>query len=277
MDANTTTAASTTVALACREQGQGPPLVILHGLFGNAANWGVIAGHLASQARVLALDLRNHGRSPWAEPADYLAMAGDVLAWLDQAGLAEATLLGHSLGGKVAMTVALLAPARVSRLLVVDIAPATYAERHRHLVEAMLSLDLASVPNRATADAALAAAIPEAGLRAFLLTNLQWRGTQAAWRINLPALARALPELRAFPAALTGRQYPGPTLFLAGDRSDYLAAPASDAIPCYFPQARVHWLAGANHWPHRDRPADFLAAAQAFLGQTAPHPFTPER
>jgi len=251
--------------LSCREQGRGEPLVILHGLFGHGGNWGVIAQELARERRVLALDLRNHGRSPHADDAGYQAMAADVLAWLDAAGLAQTDLLGHSLGGKTAMLAALLAPERVRRLLVVDIAPVSYGERHQALMAALMGLDLARVANRADAEAALAPAIPDPIIRAFLLTNLHWRAGQAAWRINLPALARALPQLRAFPADLAGRRCPAPTLVIAGGRSDYVPPAAEAAIARHFPAARVARIADAGHWPHFTHAEPFLALTRAFL------------
>ncbi len=161
--------------LHCAEFGEGPPLLVLHGLFGSSANWRTLARRLAHQRRVLTLDLRNHGASPWAEEMSYPDLAADVAAFMHARGLACASLLGHSMGGKTAMVLALSRPRLVERLIVIDIAPVAYAHSHRDYIEAMRSLDATALARRAQADAALSAAVPDAGVRAFLLQNLVQR------------------------------------------------------------------------------------------------------
>jgi esterase len=189
-----------TVDLNYREQGNGPALLILHGLFGSAANWGRIARELAADHRVIVADLRNHGASPHAPDTGYPAMAADVAALLERLSPdAPVTLLGHSMGGKTAMRFALEHPGRVARLLVVDIAPRAYRGNQDDVAAALRRLDLDALPSRAAADARLAQWIPDPSLRAFLLTNLVQAEGRLRWRINLPVLADGLAEIEAFP------------------------------------------------------------------------------
>src|SRR5204863_160474 len=212
------------LALAAVEYGAGPPLAILHGLFGSGRNWTSIAQGLAPQHRVIALDLRNHGASPWAETVGCGEMAEDVRASLRARGYEHYALLGHSMGGKVAMMAALQHPEMVERLIVADIAPVSYPMRHLCEVEAMRRLDLTGIQRRSQADVALAAAIPDAAERAFLLQNLIFNNGGARWRLNLEAIEQGMPALVEFPAIPAGRTYDGPALFLAGGRS--LSSPA---------------------------------------------------
>src|SRR5712671_1531184 len=204
------------VQLAAAEYGEGPPLAILHGLFGSGRNWASIAQRLAAHHHVIALDLRNHGASPWAETMDYREMAEDVRATLRARGYDRYSLLGHSMGGKVAMTAALEHGAAVERLIVADIAPVAYAAHHLGHVKAMRGLDLATIKRRSDADAALAPTISDVAERAFLLQNLVLQDGQASWRLNLEAIERDMPRLVDFPAIEAGRTYDGPSLFVAG-------------------------------------------------------------
>lgn len=252
-----------TVSLAFREEGSGPPLLILHGLFGSASNWARHARALAADLRVFSVDLRNHGRSPHALPMDYPAMAADLVALLDRLELPAVRLLGHSMGGKVAMTVALAHPERVARLLVVDIAPRRYRGQQAQVLEALQALDLGTVGSRSEADERLAATLPDPGLRAFLLTNLVQQAGSYAWRINLAAITAAIAELEDFPAG--NSRYTGPTRFVAGADSDYLRPADEPAILARFPGAEFHYVTGAGHWVHAEQPAAFLAVAQPFL------------
>lgn len=254
------------VDLNYREQGDGPPLLILHGLFGSAANWGRIARDLAADHRVIVADLRNHGASPHADDTGYPAMAADVAALLDRLSPdAPVTLLGHSMGGKTAMRLALEHPDRVARLLVVDIAPRSYRGNQDAVVAALQRLDLAALPSRAAADARLAEWLPDPALRAFLLTNLTQADGRLRWRINLPALAAGLAGIEAFPVP-DGARYTGPTRFIAGRDSDYLQPEDPERIRALFPHAELEWIEGAGHWVHAARPDAFLAAVRAFLG-----------
>ena len=251
--------------LACRETGDGPPLVILHGLFGNARNWDAIAGRLARDWRVLAFDLRNHGDSPWDDDCRYTAMAADVSAGLQARGIGRAAVVGHSMGGKAAMALALDAPDRVASLVVVDIAPADYPPTFLPHVRAMRRIDPARLTRRSLADRDLAEAVPEAGVRGFLLQNLVPRGDAFLWRVNLAGLEAGMAEITGFPAELLERAYKGPTLFLAGGASDYIRPEHGDRIRALFPASRYRALAGAGHWPHAEKPDAFTERLRDFL------------
>jgi len=254
-----------TIALTAGEYGQGKPVGILHGLFGAARNWAGIARHLAQRHRVIAFDLRNHGTSPWADTMDYPEMAEDVRVAMRARGHRGYALIGHSMGGKVAMTAALTAPAEIERLVVVDIAPVVYQGSHLGYVQAMCGLDLAAVTRRGDADKALAGAIPDPAERAFLLQNLVLGDGPPRWRPNLAAIEAALPALSGFPAVPSGTVYGGPTLFIAGENSDYVCPDYETEIAGLFPNARVVSIASAGHWVQAEQPDAFLAAVKPFL------------
>ena len=251
--------------LAAAEHGEGPPLAILHGLFGSGRNWASIAQRLAAHHRVIALDLRNHGASPWADTMDYGEMAGDVRAALRARGHRRFALLGHSMGGKAAMALALMHGDAVERLVVVDIAPIAYAAGHLGYVRAMRALDLGGIKRRAEADARLRPAVGDAAERGFLLQNLVFAGAAARWRLNLAAIERAMPSLAGFPAIPAGTVYERPALFVAGERSDYLRPGYEPEIRQLFPNGRVARIAEAGHWPHAEQPQAFLDIVEPFL------------
>jgi pimeloyl-ACP methyl ester carboxylesterase len=255
-----------TVELAHDAFGQsGPPVVMLHGLLGSARNWTSIAKELAASHRVFALDLRNHGRSPWAATMSFDEMAGDVAAFVERHGLGAVTLIGHSLGGKVAMHLALIRPELIERLLVVDVAPVAYAHSFAPFIEAMRQVDLAAVERRSHADLQLLDAVPDAVLRNFLLQNLVKTDAGFAWRVNLEALAANMDELMGFPTPAADAAYIGPTLFIAGGRSHYIEPEHRPLIERLFPNAEHVVIPGAGHWSHAERPAEFLALARRFL------------
>jgi pimeloyl-ACP methyl ester carboxylesterase len=196
---------------------------------------------------------------------DYPAMAGDVLDLLDRNGFDHAALLGHSMGGKVAMWLALEQPRRVERLIVVDIAPVAYRHTLLHYVEAMRAVDLAAATRRADVDAALAASIPEPPIRAFLLQNLVQDGGRFAWRINLDTIGADMETITGFPEVAAGRRYDGPALFLAGERSDYVRPGHHDRIRDLFPNAVIETVADAGHWVHAEQPERVIERVSAFL------------
>jgi esterase len=243
----------------------GPPVVILHGLLGSARNWTSIAKELAASHRVFALDLRNHGRSPWAATMSFDEMAGDLAAFIERHGLGAVTLLGHSLGGKVAMRLALTRPELVERLVVVDVAPVAYAHSFAPFVEAMRQVDLAAVKRRSDADVQLHDAIGDAVLRNFLLQNLVKTDAGFVWRVNLEALAANMDELLGFPTHAADAAYAGPTLFIAGGRSQYVQPEHRPLLERLFPNAELAVIAGAGHWLHAERPAEFLEHLRRFL------------
>jgi len=243
----------------------GTPVTLLHGLFGQARNFGLIQREIAARARVMSLDLRNHGESPHAAGMDYRVMAADVAETLRAADAAPAAVLGHSMGGKVAMTLALTAPEVVRRLVVADIAPATYPPFFRRYAEAMLTLPLRAGLTRREAEAHLAPVVPEAGVRAFLLQNLDLAAPVPRWRIGLREIAEALPEIEGWPDLPAGARYDGPVLFLRGGRSDYVRPEHEERIRALFPRVAFGTLEKAGHWVHAEDPVGFLAAVTPFL------------
>jgi esterase len=257
------------VALAAAEFGAGPPVLILHGLFGSGTNWHTLAQRLAARRHVFALDLRNHGASPWAERMDYEAMADDVAAFIAARGLGTAALVGHSMGGKAAMVLALTAPHLVERLVVVDIAPVAHPPLHAVEVEAMRVLDLRGVSRRGEADALLRPRIPDDAVRRFLLQNLVSGPDGLRWRLNLAAIAAAMATLSGFPALSAGAAYRGPALLVRGERSDYAGDRDLPAFRKLFPTLQCVTIADAGHWIHAERPEEFLAAVTPFLAGAA--------
>jgi pimeloyl-ACP methyl ester carboxylesterase len=244
----------------------GAPVVILHGLLGSARNWSSIARQLGATHRVFALDLRNHGASPWADEMTYDQMADDVRAFLARHGLPAAAVIGHSMGGKVAMRLALGHGEQVERLVVVDVAPVTYGRTFNAYVEAMRGLDLAGISRRSEADVLLAEQIADARVRGFLLQNLVSSEDGLAWRVPLQALAVNMPELVGFPESAEAEQYEGPTLFVAGGLSDYVRPEHHAAIMRLFPNAQLAAIPDAGHWVHAEAPEQFLEVVGAFLG-----------
>jgi len=257
------------VELAAAEYGAGPPLAILHGLFGCGRNWRSVAQHLAARHRVLTFDLRNHGASPWADGMSYDEMVEDLRASFRARGLDHAVLLGHSMGGKIAMLMALLYPDEVDRLVIVDIAPAANPPNLLAYIRAMRAVDLRDVTQRAEVDVALARAVPDPAERAFLLQNLMIDENAARWRLNLQAIERGFPQIVGFPDLSAGTAYPGPALFVAGARSNYIQPEHEPAIRRLFPQARITRIEGAGHWVHAEQPQAFLQTVDPFLSGAA--------
>lgn len=253
------------LALSCREFGEGSPVVVLHGLFGSARNWQSVARRLAQTYRVLTPDLRNHGDSPHARSMSYAEMADDVAALLESRLSGPAALIGHSMGGKVAMHFALAHPERICRLAVVDVAPVSYAHDFDTVIEGMMSLPVARLSSRREADAFLAGRIASPPLRQFLLQNLVNDGDGYRWRIGLEAIAANMPLLMGFEPPAADARYDGPTLFLGGAESDYIRPDYRAAIEARFPNARVEMIAGAGHWVHVEQPDAFLRQLSAFL------------
>jgi esterase len=251
------------------ELGEGErPIVLLHGLFGSAQNLGALQRSLSAAARVVALDLRNHGYSPHADTMRYGEMAADVVETLGALRALPCRLLGHSMGGKVAMQVALQAGGHVERLLVADIAPVRYGPAFRDFAAAMQAVPLRPGLTRAAASADLAAAIPEAAIRSFLLQNMRF-GPQPAWRIGLDQIAASLPVIEDWDAA-DGARFNGPVLFVGGARSNYIQPEHRPAIRALFPRAQILSVKDAGHWLHADNPEAFLRVVSAFFGVRLP-------
>jgi esterase len=244
--------------------GNGEPLIILHGLFGSLKNWDAISRKLAAHFRVLAVDQRNHGRSPHDSRMDYPTMAADVSELLDACQLPRAHVLGHSMGGKTAMTFALRYPQQCARLIVADIAPRAFPPHHAGILEALMGLDLDSLKTRKEIEEALAGAIPDLGLRRFLLMNLeQGVGGSFSWRMGLAEIHEAYESLgERVSGTLTST---GPALFLRGETSDYLLDDDLPQILSMFPQARLKTVRSAGHLLHVENPTEFLQAVADFL------------
>jgi esterase len=237
------------------------PIVLLHGMLGSSRNWQTAGRELAAAGHVYALDLRNHGLSPHTAEMSYGAMAGDVAAWMDANGIGTAELVGHSMGGKVAMLLACTQPRRVSRLVVVDIAPKDYDwPAHRQEYAAMNALDLTALRSRAQAESEMEAQVPEWGMRKFLTTNLE-RGPAGDWRwmANLPVLTASLGLLESNPI---GEQdtFNGPTLFIRGAKSRYIPPGDEGLIRRHFPAARIETIESSGHNPHIEARDAFVAA-----------------
>ncbi len=238
-----------------------PPLLIVHGLFGSARNWSAIAKRLSDERQVITVDMRNHGESFWDDRHGYTDMAEDIAEVLDQ----PADILGHSMGGKAAMVLALKHSDLVRSLIVADIAPVAYSHTQLHLIEAMRALDLERVNSRRDADEQLQAQIEEPGVRAFLLQSLDIKTKR--WRLNLDVLAAEMPRILEFPD--TQGQFKGATLFLTGAESDYVSHDHRPMIKAMFPNARFAKIPRAGHWLHADQPRAFEAAVRVFSNQTS--------
>jgi len=243
----------------------GPPVVILHGLFGAAKNWTTIAKRLGDEYRVIALDLPNHGQSPWCASMHLNDMAEAVARFMASHGLDGAPVIGHSLGGKVAMALALCHQENVGRLLVSDIAPVTYPRTLSHYVEAMQTLDLSGKKRRNALSEDLKKAVQEPGIRAFLLSNLKTAGEGFAWQVNLDAIAAGMADIMGFPASLDERVYNGPTLFVRGQQSDYIRPFHHGHIKRLFPKSKIITVKKAGHWIHADQPDAFYEIVKSFL------------
>ena len=266
--------------LAARTLGEaGPRVVFVHGLFGQGKNWTTIARGLAGDHRVTLLDLPNHGHSPWTDRVDYVDMAELVADALETLG-DPVTLVGHSMGGKVAMTLALRRPELLRGLVVVDISPSEYpvsggrtddpdeeASPFGAYIAAMRELDLDSLADRRQADEALRAAVPSRMVRSFLLQSLVREGTDGGWRwrLNLELLERDLGELRGFPAPPEGAHFDGPVLWIAGANSTYVLPEDRPRMDALFPGARLVRIKNAGHWVHSEQPEVFLETLRRFL------------
>lgn len=245
-----------------------PPLVIAHGLYGSGRNWGVIARRLADIRDVVAVDMRNHGASPWADSHSYADLADDLAEVIASLG-GQVDLLGHSMGGKAAMQLALTQgsyaqDALIRRLVVADIAPVAYSHDQTRHIQAMRGLDLTDLHSRGEADRRLSAVIDDAGLRAFFLQSLDLKAEGGPrWRLNFEVLMAEMPKIVGWPG--TPGTFDGPTLFLTGADSHYVRPEYREAMRAQFPRARFAKLMGAGHWLHAEKPREFEEAVRVFL------------
>jgi pimeloyl-ACP methyl ester carboxylesterase len=274
--------------LATRTLGEaGPHVVFVHGLFGQGKNWTTIAKGLADGHRVTLVDLPNHGHSPWTDRVDYLDMAELLATELEHLG-EPVTLVGHSMGGKVSMQLALRRPELLRALVVVDIAPVEYplqggrtddpdeeASPFAAFIEAMRAMNLDGLTTRDDADAALRTAVPSRMVRSFLLQSLVREGSGGdgwRWRLNLELLERDLGELRGFPEPPPGAAFDGPVLWIAGANSAYVLDDDRPRMDALFPATRLVRIKNAGHWVHSEQPEIFLETLRRFLERVEASP-----
>lgn len=246
-----------------KRAGDGEPIILLHGLFGSASNLGGVARALSDRFTVYSVDLRNHGQSPHAQHMDFPAMAGDVLQLMDDQALSKAHLLGHSMGGKTAMQLALNHSQRVGKLIVADIAPVTYPHSHSEVLQGLTTVAEASVRSRQQAGEILAQRVSDSGVRGFLLKSLaRLSDGRYAWQLNLAAIKA---NYDALVMGNSGEPFTGDTLFIKGAKSDYLAPEHKDAVLALFPNAQMKVIANAGHWLHAEQPDLFNNIVLRFL------------
>ncbi len=252
--------------LFCHTFGEGPPLIILHGLFGMSDNWVTIGKRLSEKYRVYIPDLRNHGRSPHSPVFDFPALEDDLLELIETNDIEKPVLIGHSLGGKTVMHFALHQPQMVEKLIVVDISLRKYPHNaeHQALIDAMLAADLPGMRSRSDVDRQIAKTIESPALRQFILKNVYWRekGT-LGWRLNIGAINRNLHAV--FEGVAVTGEYDGPALFIRGGRSNYVSEEDLDVIRKKFPGAVVRTIAQAAHWVQADAPGEFMGIVEDFL------------
>ncbi|MFD1343770.1 alpha/beta fold hydrolase [Litorisediminicola beolgyonensis] len=243
--------------------GDGPPLILVHGLYGQARNWLQIARALSKERHVIAVDQRNHGDSPWTDSHDYPGMAEDLAQVIDaQGGLAD--LVGHSMGGKAVMALALTRPDLVHRMIIADMAPVAYDHDQLQYVKAMKSVDLSQVEKRSDAARQLSEHVSDSTLQSFFTQSIDT--SEKRWKLNLDVLERDMDKVLGWPD-LDG-SFEGPALFLSGAESDYVAPAYRDTIRGYFPKARFVSLPGTGHWLHAEKPREFAETVQTFLDRS---------
>jgi pimeloyl-ACP methyl ester carboxylesterase len=245
-----------------REMGEGKPLVILHGLFGFSDNWQTQAKKFSAYYRVILVDLRNHGHSPWSPDFSYSLMAEDLTRLFQKLDLDQVILLGHSMGGKVAMHFAQKHPNYLVKLIVVDMGVKSYPMHHQHILEAFNRIDLTKMSARSEAEEILKQFIDSEGVRQFLLKNLYWKEKgKLSWRVNFPVLEAAMPEILS---ALPEEEVMITTLFIRGSLSNYILDEDISEIESYFPDSSLVSIDNAGHWVHAEAPDDFVDCVLGF-------------
>ncbi|MGR8950578.1 MAG: alpha/beta fold hydrolase [Gammaproteobacteria bacterium] len=242
------------------------PVIILHGLFGSARNWQTFAQKLAADFNVFALDMRNHGHSPHIRSMSYPEMSADIVHFMDHNSISRARFIGHSMGGKAAMNLALNSPQRVAQLVIVDIAPVKYKHDYVELLGNLRGLDLSQISRRAEANRLLGEALDDDELRLFLLQNLIVKpGQETRWRINLDSIRDNVNHLVQY-VPDSGSTFSGPVDLIRGAQSDYVKESDYPVFERLFPSINFHVIANAGHWPHAQNPSAFLSAVRTILG-----------
>ena len=247
--------------------GEGKPLCILHGFLGMSDNWKTLGNQYAKQGmQVHLIDQRNHGKSFHSEEFNYDLLAQDLKYYLQHHSIEQTSLLGHSMGGKTVMQFACSYPTMVSKLIIADIAPKFYPPHHHTILDALNAVTKTGLVSRKETDAELAKHIPEFGIRQFLLKNLYWKQKeQLAFRFNLSNLSTKMEEIGE--NISSAETFNGPTLFLRGDKSEYVTANDSEEIKKHFPKARVETIDNAGHWLHAENPKQFFNKSLSFINE----------
>lgn len=256
-----------------RESGKGEALIILHGLYGSSDNWVSIAKELESYFRVINVDQRNHGQSPHRSEHSYTLLTNDLLKLFEVLKLEKAILLGHSMGGKVAMQFTMEHPEKVSSLIVVDIAPwshdplAHISEEHQQIIEGLMSIPIDSLTSRVQADEILSERVKSLPIRQFLLKNLKREQDGSfGWKINLTAIASNLKNLMgSIEPSTHNHSYKVRTLFIKGEQSNYIPNDKEDDLKEIFTNSEIITIHDAGHWVHAEKPMEFLKAVLFFL------------
>ena len=249
-----------------QEQGSGEPVVLVHGLFGSSTNLRAIARKLAEQYRVFNVDLPNHGRSPHTLSMTYQDMGEALFEFSREVGVPKLNWVGHSMGGKAVMHLALTHSGCVDHLIVMDIAPVDYEHGHVEFIEALSAIDLNRIGSRADADQELAQTITDSATRLFLLQNLSLNEGHYTWRINLPVLREFHSDIMSFPE-MSGAAFDGPTLLLSGAKSNYVSSADHPTILRYFPNTVFSVVRDAGHWVHADQPQAVCDSIVQFLSR----------
>lgn len=235
--------------------GEGEPLIILHGVFGSSDNWQTLGKVFAEHHKVYLVDLRNHGNSPHSQEFDYPLMVADIIELMEDEQLETAHILGHSMGGKVAMHLATSHPQRVKKLIVVDIAPKYYPPHHQQIFEGFHAVNLSTLSNRKEADEQMAQVIKNIGVRQFILKNLDRnKDGSFEWKLNLDAIESAIDKVGE--GLEENVHFEGPSLFIAGGNSDYISVSDAEIIHQYFPKSTIITIKGAGHWVHAEKPQE---------------------
>jgi len=246
-------------------QGTGEPLLIIHGLFGSSRNWNTLAKQFARHFSVVLPDLRNHGDSFHADSMSYQQMAEDIIALMDELDIPSAHILGHSMGGKVAMKLTHMASLRVRRLIVADVAPVAYSHQYDEIIEPVLALDLTRIGNRKEVDSLLQNSIPDQRVRLFILQNLMFKQGVASWKLNWSAIRDNMSLITGFDD-IADWSISTPSLFIRGDQSNYVSENGWELIAQHFSAVQLLTLENAGHWLHAEQPRAFISAVRAFLG-----------
>ncbi len=247
-----------------RTLGAGHPLIIMHGVFGSSDNWQTLGKVFSEKFKVYLVDLRNHGNSPHSDQFDYDVMVEDIVELMNDEGIDKAHILGHSMGGKVAMHLATQHPDKVDKLIIVDIAPKYYAPHHQQIFAGFHSVDLANLENRKDADNQMSKVISNFGVRQFILKNLdRSKDGSFSWKLNLSVIESAIEKVGE---GIEGKvSFNGTTLFIAGGKSDYVTSDDHELIRSFFPKAEIKVVDGAGHWVHAEKPQELSDMINEFL------------